>query len=286
MPPKDKPFLNKVIWITGASSGIGEQLSYTLADLGATLILSARNTHHLKRVKDKLPENTSAHEILPLDLEQIETLPGSVKTALSYYGTIDYFISNAGVAIRDYAIATELHIDQKLMNINYFGPMVITKKLLPHFINKNNGHIVVISSLSGKYGIPRVAAYAASKHALHGFFETLRSETHEKGIFITMIIPGIIKTNITAHALKGNGEPFGIVEKTFLTGYPVEKAADKIIKAIINKKEELFVGGSERITLWLNKVSPWLLRRFIRNHPIKKMRKFKRYFRFSKNEKK
>jgi short-subunit dehydrogenase len=284
MPSKEKPFLNKVIWITGASSGIGEQLSYRLADLGATLILSARNTHQLKKVKDKLPENTSAHEILPLDLEQIERLPGSVKTALSFYGTVDYFISNAGVAIRDYALSTDIHIDQKLMNINYFGPIVITKKLLPHFLKRNSGHIIVISSLSGKYGVPRIAAYAASKHALHGFFETLRSETYDKGIFITMIIPGIIKTEITAHALKGNGERFGIVEKTFLTGYPVEKAADKIIKAIINKKEEAFVGGSERITLWLNRVSPYLLRRLIRNHPIKKVRKMKQYFRFKKNE--
>lgn len=285
MPSKEKPFLNKVIWITGASSGIGEQLSYKLADLGATLILSARNTNHLKKVKDKLPENTSGHVILPLDLEQLERLAGSVKTALSFYGTIDYFISNAGVAIRDYALSTDIHIDQKLMNINYFGPIVISKKLLPHFLNRNSGHIIVISSLSGKYGVPRVAAYAASKHALHGFFETLRSETYDKGIFITMMIPGIIKTEITAHALKGNGERFGIVEKTFLTGYPVEKAADKIIKAIINKKEEAFVGGSERITLWLNRVSPWLLRRLIRNHPIKKVRKLKEYFRFRKNDK-
>ncbi len=161
------------------------------------------------------------------------------------------------------------------MNINYFAPTVLTKHLLPHFLERGAGHIVVTSSLSGKYGVPRIAAYAASKHALHGFFETLRSEVYDKGIDITIIIPGIIRTEITAHAVTGTGERFGRVEKTFRTAYPVDKAARDIVRAILARKEEAFVGGTERITLWLQRLSPWLLRRFIRNHPIKRLRRLK-----------
>lgn len=269
------PFLNKVVWITGASSGIGEALSYQLAQLGAHLILSARGEEDLNLVNKKLPRNPGSAKILPLDLEDLGQLPQKTGMAWAFFGKIDYFISNAGLAIRDYALTTELRIDQKIMNINYFGPTVITKCLLPHFIEQGHGHIVVMSSLSGKYGVPRLAAYSASKHALHGFFECLRSETVEQGILITIIVPGMIKTAITAHAITGTGGTVGRIDKTFETAYPVDKAAQKIVTAILKEKEEANVGGFELFTLWLNRVSPWLLRRFIRNHPIKKLRQLK-----------
>ena len=269
------PFLNKVVWITGASSGIGEALSYQLAQLGAHLILSARGEEELNLVNKQLPRNPGSAKILPLDLEDLGQLPQKTDMAWAFFGKIDYFISNAGLAIRDYALTTELRIDQKIMNINYFGPTVITKRLLPHFIEQGHGHIVVMSSLSGKYGVPRLAAYSASKHALHGFFECLRSETVEQGILITIIVPGMIKTAITAHAITGTGGTVGRIDKTFETAYPVDKAAQKIVRAILTEKEEANVGGFELFTLWLNRVSPWLLRRFIRNHPIKKLRQLK-----------
>ena len=273
----NKPFLNKVVWITGASSGIGEALSYRFAALGASLILSSRREEALNKVNAQLPQNPGSAKVLPLDLEDLEQLPLKTEAALSFYGHIDYFISNAGLAVKDYALNTDISIDQKLMLINYFGPVAITKKLLPCFMENKNGHLVVVSSLSGKYGVPRIAAYAASKHALIGFYETLRSETYNKGIKITIVIPGIINTEITAHALTGSGEIFNKVETTFRTAYPVDKAARKIVEAILKEKEEVFVGGIEGFTLWLNRFSPWLLRRFIRNHPIKRMRSVKKF---------
>lgn len=274
---RNNPFFNKVVWITGASSGIGEALSCRFAALGASLILSSRREEALNRVNAKLPENPGSAKVLPLDLEDLEQLPIKTKEALSFYGHIDYFISNAGLAVKDFALNTDISIDQKLMHINYLGPIAITKKLLPGFIKNKSGNIVVVSSLSGKYGVPRIAAYAASKHALIGFFESLRSETYNKGIKITIIIPGIVKTEITAHALTGSGELFNKVETTFKTAYPVDKAARKIVDAILKEKEEVFVGGSEGFTLWLNRFSPWLLRRVIRNHPIKRMRTLKKF---------
>lgn len=281
-PNKLLPFSNQVIWITGASSGIGEQLALQLSQLGARLILSARNGRRLNQVREKLPALPGQVQVLPLDLEALPSLPGKAQEALSFYGRVDILINNAALAIRDFALATTLDIDQKLMAINYFGPMVLTKQLLPHMLARGSGQLVVMSSLSGKYGVPRTAAYAASKHALHGFFETLRSEIAGRGIVISIIVPGIIKTQITAHALRGDGSSFGRIEKTFQSAYPVEKAAQKMVKAILKKKEEVFVGGSEGITLWLNRLSPWLLRRLIRSHPIKRLRNLKQHFLFRK----
>lgn len=271
-----KHFEHKVIWLTGASSGIGEQLAYVMSSLGASLILSARAESGLERVKNSLGAGATNVRILPLDLELLDTLPAKVAEAESMFGRIDILINNAGLAIRDYILNTGLDIDQKLMKINYFGPLTITKAVLKSMMERGHGQVVAISSLSAKYGVPRTAAYAASKHALQGFFECLRTEITLPDIHFTIIIPGIIKTDITAHALMGDGSKHGKVELTFQEGYPVEKAALKIMKAIALKKEEQFVGGMEGVTLWFYRISPYLFTRFIRSHPLKRLRKMLR----------
>ena len=275
---KHLPFLGKVVWITGASSGLGEELCVQMSNLGAQLILSSRNINNLLKVKDRLTQEHARHYVLQIDLENISELSAKADMALEQFGKIDILINNAGLAIRDFAINTNLETDQKLMNINYFGPIVLSKALLPHFISRDQGHFIIISSLSGKFGVPRTSAYSASKHALHGFFETLRSELVDKNIFITVLVPGIIKTEITAHALLGDGESFGKIETTFKQAYPADRAVRKMVSDILKQKEESFIGGADRITLWLNRISPWLLRRFIRNHPIKKLRNFRNKF--------
>jgi short-subunit dehydrogenase len=275
-------FKGKVVWITGASSGIGEQLCYQFAQAGASIILSARSYTNLERVQSKLSGFGAKSRIILIDLELLNQLPDKVDDALACFGRIDILVNNAGIGLRDFALATSLMTDRKIMNVNYFGPMVLTKELLPHMIERQFGQVVVTSSLSGKYGVPRTSAYAASKHALHGFFESLRSELVGSGVFITIIVPGIIQTDITAHALKGDGTLFDRVEATYQSAYSTEKAAKKILQAIIKKKEEVFIGGNEGITLLLQRLSPWLMRRFIRNHPIKRWRKLKRRLNFWK----
>lgn len=269
-------FQGKVIWITGASSGIGEEMCYQFSELGAKLIISARNEGKLKRVNSQLPRNPGSAKVLPIDLENLSELPGKAKEAMSFFGRIDILINNAGMAVRDFAINTSIEIDQRLMNINYFGAVTLTKSLLPHFQEQGSGQLVVISSLSGKYGVPKLAAYSAPKHALHGFFESLRSELVDSGIFISILIPGIIQTEITAHAVMGQGENYGKVETAFKKAYSTEKAVKEMIVAISKHKEEFYVGGMEGVTLWLNRFSPWLLRRFIRNHPLKRLRNIKK----------
>ena len=205
----------KVAWITGASSGIGEQLCHQFAQQGASLIISATSAPKLEQVKADLAGFGVPVIVLALDLEQLTELPGKASEALNSFGKIDFLVNNAGIGLKDWALSTTLETDQKVMNINYFGPIVLTKEVLPHMLQRNDGQIVVTSSLSGKYGVPKISSYAASKHALQGFFETLRSEIADTGVDITIIVPGIIQTEITAHALKGDGSLFGKVDKTF-----------------------------------------------------------------------
>lgn len=171
------PFAGKVVWVTGASSGIGEQLSFQLAALGATLILSARRRDKLEEVRSQLPAPEDRTFVLPLDLEQLEELPRKAEEAVARFGRIDILINNAAVALRDFALTTSLETDQKLMRINYFGPMTLTKQLLPAMLARGSGQIVVVSSLSGKYGVPRTSAYAASMRKLKQFFSLKRKPT-------------------------------------------------------------------------------------------------------------
>lgn len=271
-------FKNKVVWVIGASSGIGEHLCYELDRKGARLIITSRSSEKLDKVNQNLPVNPGTAKIITADLTDHDSLPDLVKDAINVYGKIDVVFCNAGIAVRDWAAETSIEVDKKIMDTNYFGPVIIVKSLLPQFQKQGSGHIVVTSSLSGKYGVPKTGSYAASKHALQGFFETLRSETYKENIKITIVIPGIIQTRITEHALTGSGGTFGKVERSFEKAYPVDKAAKRFIEAAEKEKEEVFVGGTEGITLLLNRLSPYFLRRFIRNHPVKRMRRIKAFF--------
>jgi len=278
-------FKDKVVWVTGASSGMGEQLCYALDKYGARLILSARNEERLQRVVAGLGEaGKAAARILPLDLEQLSALPAKAAEAEALFGRVDILVNNAGLGIRDFALNTRMDVDERLMKINYFGAVALTKALLPGMIRRNYGHIAVVSSLSAKVGIPRTSAYAAPKHALHGFFDSLRSELDNPNIFITLLIPGIIQTEITAHALKGDGTTFGKVELSFQKAFPVDKAVLEMARAIAQKREEKFVGGSEGWLLAINRVSPALAKYIIRNHPLKRLRSLKQLFSAKKKD--
>lgn len=281
-PNWNQYFHDKVIWVTGASSGIGEQLCYQFDEMGAHLILSARSENKLQAVKRKLKNRRSTAYILPLDLEQLDTLPHKIEEAENLFGRIDILVNNAAVAIRDFALNTRLDIDKKLMDINYFGAIALTKGILPGMLKRNSGHLVIVSSLSAKVGFPRGSAYSASKHALHGFYNSLRCEMADQNIFITLLLPGIIETKITAHAVMGDGSTFGKVERSYQKAFPAELAARRLAKAIAQRKEEKFVGGSEGLILALNRISPSWTHRLIRSHPLKRMRKLKRFFRRKK----
>jgi len=267
------PYEGKVVWITGASSGIGRSLALALHSAGARLILSARSEDSLEEVRKRCTGDAVVH-LLPLDLANVELLAETTRSALNLEGTIDYMVHNAGIALRDLAVDTEMSVDREIMATNYFGPVAITKTILPSMLQRRSGHFVVISSLSGKYGAPRLSTYAASKHALHGFFESLRSEVHAHGIRITIVVPGFIRTPITVNALQGDGQAFGRMMSIHEKGMDPDECARRIIRAVARDKEEALIGGAEMYSVYLKRFFPSLLSLLIRKHPVRMLERF------------
>lgn len=266
-----KDFRDKVCWITGASSGIGAALAIALNKLGAYLILSARSINNLEKVKSGCADPDKV-VILDCDMEEIVTLPAIAMQSWKAFNGIDYVFLNAGFAVRDMIINTDIELFQRVMNINYFSNVVISKALLPHMIERRSGCFVVTSSLSGKYGIPKLAAYAASKQALHGFFESLRAEYEKNGIKVTMVIPGLVKTNISINALTGDGKAYGKMQESIANGISPEKCAEGIIKAASAGKNETLIGGLEKYSVVVKRLFPAFFTLAIRKNPVRKLR--------------
>jgi short-subunit dehydrogenase len=264
---------NKVIWLTGASSGIGEALAYALAARGAKLILSARRKEELERVKGNCSTAAQSEiHILPLDLSRTETLKITTEAAVQIFGHIDILINNGGISQRSFAKDTLLEVDRRIMEVNYFGAVAITKYLLPHFLLRKSGHFVTVSSVTGIFGTPYRSGYAASKHALHGFFDSLRAELYKEtkeAISVTMICPGFIHTPITLSAVTGDGTPLGKMDDAQYKGKSPEWCAEKIITAIEKKKEEVYIGGIETLGVQFKRLLPRLFSKYIRNAAVR-----------------
>ena len=180
----------KTIWITGASSGIGEACSYLFAAQGAKLILSATRVEQLETVQQKCIQLGAECEILPFDLSEIDRLEAISDKAFSFREKIDVLFLNAGISQRSKAIETHFAVDKKIMDINFFAPVKIAKHLLPKMIENGGGTIAVTTSISGKFGFPLRSAYASSKFALYGFFETVHAEYYDQNIRVVLVCPG------------------------------------------------------------------------------------------------
>lgn len=254
---------HKAVWITGASSGIGEALVKELNREGARLIISSRNREALYQVKMSCKANIMDIHVLPLDLEDLESLPLKAAEALKIFGRIDVLIHCAGISQRAFAIETTFETDLKLMKVNYLAPVRLTKSVLP-FMEENGGHIIAISSVTGKYGTPYRSGYAASKHALHGFFDSLRAEMDDH-VKITLVCPGFIRTNLSYNALKGDGSKNQVTDPSTAKGIAPEICAKKIIDAIKKNKQEVVIAGiKERTGLYVKRFLPGLFARLIK----------------------
>ena len=250
-------YTNKVIWITGASSGIGEALAYEFAKHGAELVLSARREEELKRVEKACEDLGAKAHVFPLDLTQSEHFPELAKQVIDTTGRIDILINNGGISQRALVHETELSVDRRIMEVNFFGQAALTKAVLPYMIQQNQGQIGVMSSLTGKFGFPMRSAYAASKHALHGFFESLALELKDKNIQVTMICPGRIKTNISLNAVTKDGSKHGKMDPGQEQGMPVERCAEIIRKAMAKGEREIYIGsGKERFAVYAKRFIP------------------------------
>lgn len=251
-------YTNKVVWITGASSGIGEALALEFAKEGARLVLSGRNTSELARVGKECERYGVQSFICPMDMSVPASILQASEQVNSQLGEVDYLVNNAGISQRSLIIDTSIEVDRRIMEVNYFGSIGLTKNVLPIMIKNGGGHIIVISSVSGKLSVPVRSAYSASKHALHGFFDTLRLELAEKNIIVTIICPGRIRTNVSINALEGDGSKHGIMDAGQEKGMAVDKCVKKIMKAIHKKRREVHIGFAESFLAEVRRFWPWL----------------------------
>ena len=257
-------FKGKVVWITGASSGIGKAIALALSQKEANLILSSRTIEKLKEVRllCKYPEKV---KLLKVDLDDYHQLDKLVQEAISLFGKMDILINNGGISQRSLAIDTGITVDTRIFNTNYFGTVALSKALLPYFVSRKEGHFVVVTSVVGKIGTPLRSSYAASKHALHGFFDSLRAEVHKDNIAVTLICPGFVNTEISMNALTGDGSPQNSMDKSTANGLSPEYFAKRMLKAIARKKQEVVIGGKlEVLAVYVKRFFPRVLANMIR----------------------
>ena len=258
----------KKIWITGASSGIGEALTYQLDHKKCKLVISSRKTEELQRVKANCAhrENIS---IITLDLENLNEMPEKANAAINAFGQIDILINNAGISQRSEIINTDIDVYKKLMDINYLGTVALSKAVLPFFIKVKKGQFVTVSSLMGKFAGPKRSGYCGSKHALHGFFDALRMEHEKDGIDVTMICPGYVQTNIDKNALTADGSRQGKHDVENQNGLAVDLFVQKMIRAIERQKYEAYLGKKEVLGIYVKRFFPKLLHRIVLKNTVK-----------------
>ncbi|AQG80230.1 SDR family oxidoreductase [Spirosoma montaniterrae] len=257
-------FQNSIIWITGASSGIGEAIALELARYRPKLILSARREAELQRVARQTGLPASDVLVLPLDMADTARLPAQVEVVRQRFGRVDYLFQNAGITQRSAVVDTDFSVYQRLMDVNFFGVVALTKAVLPLMLAQGSGHFVVTSSVAGKIGTKQRSGYCASKHALHGFFDALRAETHDAGLHVTLVCPGYIQTPISLHALGPDGRVHGKMDENQQQGMPADDFARRLLRAVTRKREEVFIGGKEVAGVYLKRFLPGLLSRIVR----------------------
>lgn len=254
---------DRLVWITGASSGIGKALAYELSRRGARLVLSSRREEALEAVRRQCT-NPEEHSVQPLDLSDPPSLQEAADTVSEEAGPVDVLVNNAGISQRGTAADTDMEVVRRIMEVNFFGAVQLTKAVLPTMRERNRGHIAVVSSLVGKFGTPQRSSYAASKHALHGWFDSLRAEVHDEGIHVTLVCPGFVRTNVASNALTADGTRMGTEGRE--KGISPEQCATGIADAIEKDKAESYVGGWEVTGIYIKRFLPALFRRFIRRY--------------------
>lgn len=254
-------FHDKVIWVTGASAGIGAALARALANEGARLVISARREAQLEETAmDCRDAGAGAVMVLPLDLEDTASHASAAARVFAEFGAIDLLLNNAGLSQRSLAAETVLEVDRKLMEVNYIGTVSLTKSVLPMMRKQGYGTIATVTSLVGHIGTPKRTSYAASKHALHGFFDSLRSECWQDGIKVTMVCPGFIHTDVSINALTGDGSLHGVMDRGQSNGMDVDVCAQKILRGLRRERAEIWVGGKEVFAAWIERLCPPIYR--------------------------
>ena len=250
------------MWITGASSGIGEELARQLDRAGAKLILSARNVEKLNELKESLPYKNQ-HIVVQVDLSETSNVGMLAQQILSHYGKIDVLVNNGGISQRATAYDTTMQVNRQIMEVNFFGNIAMTKALLPIFRKQKSGQILVISSIAGKFGFHLRSAYSASKHALFGYYESLVMEESEYNLKVTVACPGKINTPISTNAVTAEGKAHGQMDHNQATGMPVAECVQQLLRALEKNKHEVLIGNKELIAVRLKRFFPRLFWKII-----------------------
>ncbi len=256
-------FSAQVVWLTGASSGIGAAAARAFAAEGARLVLSSRDAAALERVRQTCAR-PDAHLVLPLDLRRSDTFPALAAGVLARHGRIDVLVNNGGVSQRALALDTSAEVERAIMEVDYFGTVALTKAVLPAMRARRAGRVAVVSSVMGYVGTPGRSSYAAAKHALHGYFDSLRAEVWRDGVTVTLVCPGYVRTAISANALGPHGEQHGRLDAATARGITPERCAAALLTGVARGRREVCVGGWEVAGIYLQRFSPGLFARIVR----------------------
>ena len=251
-------FTDKVVWVTGASAGIGEALALALAAEGAQLILSARRQERLEAVRTRCPQPEQVL-CLPLDLTDPAATEAAATEAAAWRGRVDILVNNAGVSQRGLALQTSMDTVRRIMEVDFFAAVHLARLVVPDMVRRRTGQVVVISSVTGHVATPMRSAYAAAKHALHGWFDALRAEVHADGVAVTLLCPGYVATDVSRNALREDGSAQGSMDQDTARGLAPDVFAARALDAIAARKREAYIGGREIYAIYLKRWLPGLL---------------------------
>ncbi|UXP32177.1 SDR family oxidoreductase [Reichenbachiella agarivorans] len=258
-------FEGKNIWIVGASSGLGEGLATFLSDIDCTLILSSRRVEELERVKKHNEGKKASIEIAPLDLANPAQIDSCVQEVENRVGHIDILVQSGGISQRDTVLKTSMDVQRKIMEVNYFGAIHLSRAVLPKMVKRQSGLHVVVTSAVGIISTPFRSGYSASKHALHGFYDAMRAEHHQDNVKVTLLCPGYVHTNISYNALMGDGSQQQKLDNAQANGLSVAQFCKIATKAIAAEKEEVYIGGFKEVMgIYVKRFFPSLFSRIVR----------------------
>jgi len=259
---------NKVVIVTGASSGIGKSLAYETAKKGAKVVLASRNTDEIKYLSEKWNNEGLETIYIKTDVTQEEECKNLIEKTVERFHTIDVLINNAGISMRAIFEELDLKVIEKVMAVNFWGCVYCTKYALPYLL-KSKGSVVGISSIAGYKGLPGRTGYSASKFAMHGFLEVLRIENMKKGLHVMIACPGFTSSNIRKTALAKDGSQQGETPRNEEKMMQPDVVAKRIVSGIIKRKKSIIMTTEGILTVWLNKFFPYFTDKLVYNHMAK-----------------
>ncbi|WP_455603174.1 SDR family oxidoreductase [Acinetobacter pecorum] len=259
----------KVVWITGASSGIGKAIAQQCAALGAQVVLTARRHEELEKVRQHL-NNPEQHISITADITDESQVRHAYDQVLQQKGRIDWLINNAGLSQRALIQDTTMQTERAIMEVDYFSQVFLTKTVLPTFLEQKSGRIIFISSVAGLLGTQYRASYSAAKAAIHMWANSLRAEVAAQGVQVSVVFPGFVKTNVSLNALNGEGKPQGHPDEAIENGLSAEDFAAQTVQALQNGEEYIVIGGKkEKLGVLVSRISPKVLYKMIRKTKVK-----------------